>query len=410
MAELLALAPLAAQVIPALLPLVMELFKGGKRPRRAVRGGRRPAMARKGRGYAVMNKWPLLSRPSAYKKGGRAPARRGGYARRPAMARKGRGYAVMNKWPLLSRPAAYRKGGRAPRRRGGDAAALKALMSTPGRSRDIASMLYDAGALFEDAHGDNLANNKENPMVAATYKRWMDRSMALSKALDLPDANTFDENPYFTTGDGRPRHRAGGRRSKRAPAKKGRGFLSDLLSGLPGGAKIFGRMLARKGMGAPRGGRMPARQRVAPHIRRTGRGPVMVKGHMKRRRGAGFLADLASAIPFVGPAISGLLEKKGMGRAPRRMPARRGGARGLPMRQTADQRKAMMMANDLIELQRGRKPLPYPAGYGRPKAHRVRPHVRVVGKGRAAKIVHVKGHTREGTARNSRRGGLLFPA
>lgn len=64
--------------------------KAARRGGRLLRGGK----ARRGRGLAVMGKWPLLSRPHCYAHGG--------------------SLAVMGKWPLLSRPHTYSYGGNVP--------------------------------------------------------------------------------------------------------------------------------------------------------------------------------------------------------------------------------------------------------------------------------------------------------
>lgn len=271
--------------------------------------------------------------------------------------RRGRGLPVMGKWPILQRPAMYRKGGSTGRaRRGGHMIhelpfdKLKALAKltgttfhnvrspTPGEwqfASPLPSMeflrQYAPGALKMVGLGRRRVTRARGGMNPVRR-----RPTAAEKALG---GLLYPAGGLLAPAGGS----TGRRRRVAMQGHRGKGFLADLASGLPFVGTALGNLARSKGLGARmrgrrRGGNLVSHSalmrmadnagpdvfdRVMDLLHQKGFQPMAdgsrrrvrtVRGGRRRaHRGKGFLADLASGIPFFGKALSGLAEKRGLG-------------------------------------------------------------------------------------------------
>src|SRR5277367_581787 len=171
------LLPLLAEFGPALAGAASALGIANEAKRLVGSGGRRrspPSMralmkvlaARKRRGgaLAVMNKWPLLSRPKGYMMGGRLLTLSPSGCAGGRSHKRGGALAVMNKWPLLSRPKGYMMGGarRRPRGRGPISSVLGHIPLLGSFLGPIASM-FGAGRHRRRAGGAHPAPHFVRP-------------------------------------------------------------------------------------------------------------------------------------------------------------------------------------------------------------------------------------------------------
>lgn len=229
------------------------------------------------KGLAVLSKYPMLSRPHAYKHGSgmlaalrkRLAAR--GKVARPAKVAKSRmagGLAVLSKYPLLSRPHCYKYGsgmvgmGRKKRRGGGPYGDILGKIPLLGMllgpiTNAIERGVTGHGVRTRGKHGKHSAKGLLSPAGGLHKVKGHVKRVHTSRGVKLVRVKA---------------HKA---------APKGYGMVRQAM--------------LKHAVTAP-----VRRHRVAAHVRHAKHGPVIVKSHLAHDKGG---AMLRKGIAMMGPRM-----------------------------------------------------------------------------------------------------------